>query len=349
MGVLRELFLATPSGKRLVDRIRSAALQEAAVGRDTLRGELKEPIAELDALKRELIERDSLLARYGDAVPFVPNGHFYSPVHSKEELRKDLNRVFPPKLPEHIPGIDLRELEQLDLLKELGRLHAEKPFGLNDLDGRYSSDNPMFAPFDAIVLNGMLRHIKPKRVIEIGSGYSSAVTLDTNEAWLGGTAKCTFIEPYPETLYSRLKPKDRKQVDIIQSRAQDVDVDFFRQLQANDILFIDSTHVSKIGSDVNYLFFEVFPALAEGVYIHIHDVFYPFEYIQEWVLGDGRAWNEIYVLRALLQDSKAYEIAFFNDFLWQKHRSAVDQAFMKAPERRGGSIWLRKAYRAESA
>lgn len=349
MGVLRELFLATPSGKRFVDRIRSAAPQEAVVERDALREELKGLIAERDALKRELVERGALVARYGDTVPFVPNGHFYSPVHSKEELRKDLSRVFPPRIPSNIPGINLREPEQLELLKELGRLHAEMPFGLNDLDGRYTSDNPMFAPFDAMVLNGMLRHIKPKRVIEIGSGYSSAVTLDTNEGWLGGTAKCTFIEPYPETLYSRLKPRDRKQVEIIKSRAQDVDVQFFRQLQADDILFIDSTHVSKIGSDVNYLFFEVFPALADGVYIHIHDVFYPFEYIQEWVMGDGRAWNEMYVLRALLQDSTAYEIAFFNDFLWQKHRSAVDQAFASGLERRGGSIWLRKTNSAESA
>ena len=130
---------------------------------------------------------------------------------------------------------------------------------------------------DAIFLHAMLRHLRPRRLIEIGSGYSSAVTLDTNEHFLGGSLECSFVEPYPELLLGLMKPGDHERVRVIPQRLQDVPLELFDELGADDVLFVDSTHVAKAMSDVNRLFFEILPRLKPGTFVHIHDVFYPFD------------------------------------------------------------------------
>ena len=176
----------------------------------------------------------------------------------------------------------------------------------------------------------------------MGSGHSSCMTLDTRDLFLGGEMDCTFIEPYPELLNSLIRDEDRATIKVIPKRVQDVDLSLFRELGAGDVLFIDSTHVSKAGSDVNYLFFEVLPVLADGVYIHIHDIFYPFEYPKQWVLDEGRAWNELYILRALLQGSKVYQVQLMTTYLALCHIAAFEQALPLGKKNAGGSIWLRK-------
>lgn len=207
---------------------------------------------------------------------------------------------------------------------------------------RYFFENPAYSYSDAICLYGMIRHVRPRRIIEVGSGYSSCVTLDTNELFFDNRIACTFIEPFPDLLRSLMKPDDVDRVEIIASRLQDVDVARFRELSANDILFIDSTHVSKLGSDVNYIFGEILPTLSRGVYVHFHDIFYPFEYPEAW-LNQGRAWTEAYVLRAFLAFNSAYEIALYNTFLEHFHRSQFAQYMPLCLENEGGSIWLRRS------
>ena len=107
------------------------------------------------------------------------------------------------------------------------------------------------------------------------------------------------------------------------------------------ILFIDSTHVSKIGSDVNSLLFDILPKLNRGVYVHFHDVFYPFEYPQEWVY-QGLAWNEAYILRAFLQHNDAFKIVFFNTYLELFYREKFENSMPLCLKNPGGSIWLTK-------
>ena len=123
----------------------------------------------------------------------------------------------------------------------------------------------------------MIRHIEPNRIIEVGSGFSSCLILDTNDLHFDGRIATTFIEPYPELLKSLVAEGDESASTLLPVRLQDVDLSVFEELNRGDILFIDSTHVSKIDSDVNYLFFEILPRLSSGVYIHFHDIFYPFE------------------------------------------------------------------------
>ncbi|MEK7235906.1 MAG: class I SAM-dependent methyltransferase [Nitrospirota bacterium] len=272
--------------------------------------------------------------------PWVPAGHFYSPHADLDEIRRHEQKIFSRDKP--ILGIDLRESDQLSLLHAMASLQPRIEFPQTQSPGfRYYFDNPAFSYSDALVLHAMLRLIRPQRIIEVGCGYSSAMALDTNELCLGNTVQMTFVEPYPQLLYTLMKPGDDARVTIVPSRLQDLDPDFFLQLDANDILFIDSTHVSKVNSDVNCIFFEILPRLKAGVYIHFHDVFYPFEYVKEWVY-EGRAWQELYLLRAFLQDNPLYQIVYFQDFLFSRHRRYFEDHLPLFLKNSGGNIWLRK-------
>ena len=276
-----------------------------------------------------------------EAPQFVPPGHFYSPIASLAEVRRDHSRVFGAPT-RSLPGIDLNESEQLDLLARLKPYYEEVDFPEAKAPGhRYFYENSFYSYSDAIFLYLMLRHLRPQRVVEVGSGYSSCVTLDTNDRFFGGQIRCTFIEPYPERLLLLLEPSDVPRVDIVRQRVQEVPLALFRQLGARDILFIDSTHVAKIGSDVNYIFAEILPSLAPGVHVHFHDVFYPFEYPSSWVYN-GRAWSEAYVLRAFLMYNGTFEIVLFNTFLEHFHPDFFAREFPLCLRNAGGSIWIRR-------
>jgi len=276
------------------------------------------------------------------APQFVPPGHFYSPIPALEDVRRDHARVFrePGRT---LPGIELNERRQLELLAGFKPYYAELCFPEEKVVGqRYFYNNNFYSYCDAIFLYFMLRHLRPRRVVEVGSGYSSCVTLDTNDQFLGGDVQCTFIEPYPERLLSLLDPGDASRIEIVRERLQDVPLDRFLELQAGDILFIDSTHVAKIGSDVNHIFSEILPTLAPGVHVHFHDVFYPFEYPSTWIYG-GRAWSEAYVLRAFLSYNREFEIVLFNTFLEHFHSDIFAAEFPLCLRNEGGSIWIRRS------
>lgn len=184
----------------------------------------------------------------------------------------------------------------------------------------------------------MLRHLKPARVVEIGSGHSSAVLLDTVDGADGWSPHVVLVEPNPERLYSVLRDTDH--VDVRVDTAQSVDRSVFDALGDGDVLFIDSTHVSRVGSDVNLLLLDVVPRLAPGVVVHVHDIFYPFEYPPAWVF-EGRAWTEAYVLRALLTHSSSLEVMWFNHGLAQFAFDRVSRLLPGWGRNPGGSIYLR--------
>lgn len=277
----------------------------------------------------------------GGVPTFVPPGHFYSPFPNVAQVRENEARFFPPP-PRTLPGIELRETEQLALLRELEPYYRAQPFAAHRSPARrYWFENPAYSYSDALFLHAMIRHLRPRRILEIGSGYSSCVTLDTNELFFGGTIDCTFVEPYPELLRSLLRPGDEARIRIVPAGAEAVGPELFERLDENDILFIDSTHVSKLGSDVNHLFLEVLPRLRPGVYVHVHDVHHPFEYPAGWIY-EGRAWTEAYLLRAFLAFNSAFEIVLFNTFLERFHEEWFRAHMPLCLENRGGSIWLRR-------
>ncbi len=269
-----------------------------------------------------------------------PPGHYYSPIPSLDAVRADEARIF--TFPHQLPGIDLRLDEQLGLIEKLSTSGADQPFDGEKVPAlRYYFENGSFGYGDGIVLHSMLRHLRPRRLIEIGGGFSSALILDTNDLFLDNSLHCTFIEPYPDLLLSLLRPNDLVEQQVLSTRIQDVDLAFFRELRAGDVLFVDSTHVAKVGSDVNHIFFAILPILQPGVVVHFHDIMFPFEYEPKWIYT-GIAWNEAYMLRTFLMYNSAFKILLFNSFLAHLHREQLLKAFPLYRHHGGGSIWIER-------
>lgn len=284
-------------------------------------------------------ERDALREEVRRYSMGWPPGHFYSPLPSIEEVNRDEERIFAPP-PSDLAGIDLNASAQLHLLEQLSPHYEILPFQPSPQKGhRYYYDNDYFSYGEAIILFCMIHHLRPRRIVEIGSGFSSAVMLDALDLLPEIECTLTFIEPYPERLEALMRPGDTRRAELVKARVQDVGLHTFESLRAGDILFVDSSHVSKIGSDVNCIVFELLPRLNPGVFVHFHDIYYPFEYPKQWIC-QGRAWNESYLLRAFLQFNAAFSIRFFNSYLGRfllDHVARVLPLFGKNP---GSSIWI---------
>lgn len=275
---------------------------------------------------------------------YVPLGHHCSPLVDPEDIRARFTQ--PHDLPETLAGIDPDRAGHEALWQTFLPLLAEAPFTDEGEPGfRYRFDNPAFGHGDALLYYAMLRHVRPARVIEIGSGHSSALLLDVAERFLEGRTRCTFVEPFPDLVKSLLGPADLARHQLIAQPVQDVPLDVFRELAAGDMLFIDSSHLLKSGADTNYELFEILPALAPGVLIHIHDIFYPFEYPSDWVLEENRSWNEAYALRAFLMFNPEFEIVFFNDYFARFCRPLIEAGSPLWARNTGGSLWIRKKAR----
>ena len=292
--------------------------------------------AERNAFKAEL---NRLRAGEADAPAYFPAGHFYSPLPSRAEIADAFARggFGPP-----FPSIDLNEAGQFARLERFASWYPEQPFPETPTAGwRFHLDNPSYGHYDAIMLYAMLREAQPARIIEVGSGFSSAAMLDLNDRVLGGRIQFTFIDPDMKRLRPLLREGDQRRAMLIEQRVQEVPLATFTTLRENDVLFIDSSHVSKIGSDVNRLYFDVLPALAPGVLIHIHDVAGNLEYPRDW-FEEGRAWNEQYLLRAFLMNNRDYRIELFTAWLWNARNDLIRERMPLCARGGGGQMWLRK-------
>lgn len=296
-------------------------------------------VAQVAELKAALEKERAAQAEWAR---FFPPGHFYSPLPSREEIAEAWGRggFGPP-----FPAVDLNEAGQFARLERFAGWYAEQPFPEKATAGaRFYLDNPSYGHYDAFMLYGMLREARPRRIIEVGSGFSSAAMLDLNERVLGGAVKFTFIDPDMARLRPLLRAEDAGRVTLIEKKVQDVPIEAFAELGENDVLFIDSSHVSKIGSDVNRLFFDVLPSLAPGVLIHVHDVAGNLDYPRDW-LEEGRAWNEQYLLRAFLMNNAAYRIELFSAWLWNQRHELIRERMPMCGRGGGGQMWLRKLTR----
>lgn len=271
-----------------------------------------------------------------------PAGHYYSTVISINEIKDRQGEIWKNAYVDGIPEIDLNTEAQLKLLAQLKRYYPELPFTKNKQSNlRYRFENDYYSYSDGVILYSMIRHFKPKSIIEIGSGFSSANMLDTNELFFDNSIKLIFIEPYPEErLNGIMTGKDKKLSTVLNNNVQTIPMEVFKQLESGDLLFIDSSHAVKTGSDVNYILFDILPTLNKGVLIHFHDIFYPFEYPKDWVLR-GFGWNEVYFLKAFLMNNNKYRIRFFTDYLHKHHQSSLDDMPIAA-QGSGSSLWIEK-------
>jgi len=295
-------------------------------------------LAERDELRQHCERLGALLSNVG-----YPPGHFYSPIvdvgdrHAMEAVRTRISAPFPAGI-----TIDLEAMKST--MTRLAEHHRHFPFPRHQESGyRFHFDNPFFGCYDASILFSMLLEFRPRRVVEVGCGHSSCVLLDTSERFFDGSLDLTLIDPSLDDLKHLFGDAGAGEARLITRVVQDTGRELFESLEENDILFIDSSHVSKTGSDVDYLVFEILPILKRGVLVHIHDILYPFEYPEEWVLKDKRSWNEAYLLRAFLQYNSAFEIVYWNNFAWHRLREDLARLMPICLENEGGSVWLKRA------
>lgn len=272
---------------------------------------------------------------------FVPPGHFFSPICDEGEAEEHLlrvNAVLPPML----PGIETDLDAMVAFWRRMLPYLASAPFTDDPQPAfRYHYNNPAYSWGDGSILHAMIRLHRPQRIIEVGSGWSSACTLDTIEHFLNQECELTLIDPFPDLVIKMVGPS-RERLTILGQRVQDVDLALFEGLKANDILFIDSTHVLKTGSDVCTELFEILPRLASGVIVHFHDIFWPFEYPHEWVVKENRSWNELQAIRAFLYENRAWNILWFTDFMMKAEPTLIQDTCPRVLRNSGGALWLQR-------
>jgi hypothetical protein len=283
----------------------------------------------------------SFRSRPSAPMRFTP-GHFHSPLPSLIDINE--YRTVAHLKPTTVPGVKLGVDRQLETLRSLKPFIEDQPFGMvGETTLRYHFRNGWFGGTDPIILRALLRTFEPKRIIEVGSGWSTMAMLDTYEG--RAIPQLTLVEPHPERLFGLLREGDRARMKLFERRLQDVPIEEFQRLEAGDVLFVDSTHVAKLRSDVNHLLFEILPGLAPGVLVHFHDVMFPFEYELE-IVEAGYGWNEAYLLRAFLQYNDTFEILLWNDMLLTLAEARIREEFPVLIENRcpgpEGSLWIRR-------
>jgi hypothetical protein len=282
--------------------------------------------------------------------------YYESPIPQAPELRESLWQT-----PSEMAGIDLRTGDQLRLMETFqARFKTEyDAFPRGALNGGYQFhlNNGWFEKVDAEILFSMIRHFRPSRMIEIGSGLTTALSAQAirRNQEEDSSYRCEFtaIEPFPVRLNPAALPPDFK---FIQSRVQEVPLNTFSALEENDILFIDSSHVCRTGSDVNYEILEILPRLNKGVLIHFHDIFLPWEYPHSWVVGDHRFLSEQYMLQAYLACNRDFEVVWGSYHMLRRRPDALDRAFSTfRPDITPpgtflpGSFWIRRTSLALNA
>ena len=287
-------------------------------------------------------EGRSSVARERSRAQAFPPGHFYSPIADVVEIELDAERLFGDRIPK---AVYLNVSQQKKTFRELAEHFRTIPFSQEKSDGlRYYYNNTSYAFGDAFGYWGMLRAKRPSRIIEIGSGFSSALALDAVDL-LALDTTCTFIDPYPQLLHKVAAPVNGRH-KVLAERVQSVDLVIVEDLRENDILFIDSSHVVKTGSDVHFEITEMLPRLQSGVIVHFHDVFDRFEYPRAWAVDSRLSWNELYFLQAFLMYNHAFEIIYFNDYFVKRQAEELHQLPMDVQHRirlnPGGGLWLRK-------
>lgn len=263
--------------------------------------------------------------------------HFYEPVPDTRRLDDGVWRRV-----SDLPGVDTapeRQLETLDVLAAYREEYGAFPRTADEArPGEYYVENGFYGAVDGESLYAMLRHLDPDRVLEVGGGFSTRLTaraLREN----GSDADLVVVEPNPDGELRSLAGIDR----LLEQPVQEVPIAEFEALDADDVLFLDSSHVLAIDSDVQYEYLEVLPRLAPGVAVHVHDVFFPREYPREWVEDYHLFWNEQYLLQAFLAFNDAFEVLFCGSYLAEEHPEELGRAFPRyGADVDPHSFWMRR-------
>jgi len=267
---------------------------------------------------------------------FPIRNHYYEPQFDHRspsaDFREDRN----------LPGVDWNVSGQLEFLnrftfaQELTNIPEQKPEPL-----QFYLNNGAFEAGDAEYWYQLIRAIKPKRIFEIGSGNSTMMAINavTRNQADDSTYKCEHvcIEPY------EMPWLEESGVSVVRSKVEDVELSFFSKLEENDILFIDSSHIIRPHGDVLFEYLELLPSLKKGVFVHVHDIFSPRNYLKKWLQDEVRFWNEQYLLEAFLTHNNSWKVVGALNYL---HHNHYDNLKAIAPnlssEREPGSFYIQK-------
>jgi methyltransferase family protein len=256
----------------------------------------------------------------------VVTANFYSPIPELEDVPRDLWET-----PDEMPGVDWGLDDQLEFVQQSLGDHLREfapPLG-------YTARNPLFPPVDAELVDAVVRWSKPQRVIELGSGYSSLLIA----AALPLESSHRIVDPFPSPMLA----KAVRSPEVAQLSTFDAPGDWFRELQADDILFADTTHTVKVGGDVTRLILDLMPRLAPGVLVHIHDFFRPFPYPRALYEEFGVYWQEHELVQALLCENETWKILCASHALWRLRRAEVQELVPAAFDGiEPSSLWLRR-------
>lgn len=268
---------------------------------------------------------------------FPIRNHYYEPLFkfSDDDKKLLINRK--------LPGIKFNVDDQLHFLEnfiykdELLEMDLNNP--KNSIDFRFN--NGSYESGDVEALYQFIRYTKPKKIIEIGSGNSTKIAssaVKKNKEIDGITTKHICVEPFEMPWLDSYE-----NVNVIRKDIQSVDFDWSRELQENDLLFVDSTHMIKPNGDVLDIYLKIFPLIKKGVNIHIHDIFSPNDYLEEWLIDDVRFWNEQYLVEAILSNSNSFEVLLSLNHLWHTNPNEVKKVCPYIEDKREpGSLYLKK-------
>jgi hypothetical protein len=268
----------------------------------------------------------------------VVQHHYVEPIVFPEDIRHDLNQ------PRTISGLDLNEAGQLALLEQFRYREELIAIPKQSSDpNEFAYHNITFGPGDAEFLYNMIRHFKPRQIVEIGCGRSTLmaeIAIKKNRQEDSGY-RCNHlcIEPYPSPI---LKGRDLR---IVETKVEDCDGSFFESLDENDILFIDSSHVIRPQGDVTHEILNLIGRVRPGVVVHVHDIFTPRDYPAQWVLVDRLMFNEQYLLEAFLCFNNQFEIIGALNWLFHNHLDKMADAcpiLLQEPQSYPGSFWFRR-------
>jgi hypothetical protein len=278
--------------------------------------------------------------RYGVVVPLE---HYYSPIPDIHSLKAGGNLRLPAS---KLPGIDLRVDTQLDNLVALASFEPELQELKSFSEIVSIGYGPGYGEIEAEILFCMIRFLRPRSIVEVGSGVSTYFITEAirrNEA-SGHPCKLTCIEPFPRPTLRQLSI-DRS-INLLAEPVQNIDIGIFQELSEDDICFIDSTHVSKLGSDVNQIYLEILPELNDGVRIHIHDITFPFPSasVDHPMFDLFALWNEAALVQAFLMFNSRFKIELCLSYLHHMNPNAISECYPSYDVNRHypSSLWLRK-------
>jgi len=266
---------------------------------------------------------------------------FYSPIPDLRQLPESVWRSESP-----LAGVSFDLERQMTFLEQdLAPFVAEFDPPIERLPdpAQFFLHNGTYESVDAETLYAMIRFLRPKRIIELGSGRSTQVIARARAQNVldGGVSEHYVVDPFPSPMTQTIAAHG---FELGSVSATDVPIARFQELTSGDVLFVDTTHTVKLGGDVTYIMLEVLPALSPGVVVHFHDIFLPRPYPRDWLVDARRFWAEQYLLQAFLAFNGAFETLLATNFLARRYPDRVERAIPTfGPGVEPGAYWLRRA------